>query len=111
MNTYVKTIVADGIQVNRRVSEVFSWTSLLVPILSFSCLLSAFALIYSKDLNRRLFIELQQAQKIEAQYTVDYSKLLLEESTWSNQSRVQRIASDQLGMVPPKSTDVVVISN
>lgn len=110
MNTYVKALVFDRFQLNRRALS-FSWSSVIMPILAIACLASAFAIIYSKDLNRRLFIQLQQAQQVQAQSQTNWGKLLLEESTWSSPARVQTIARDRLNMVMPNPSDIVLVND
>ncbi len=72
-------------------------------------LISAFAVIYVKDLNRRLFIQYQTAQTTYNQLYVEWNKLLLEQSTWATQSRIQRIAQQRLGMELLTPRNVVMI--
>lgn len=72
-------------------------------------LVSAFSVIYLKDLSRRLFIQYQQLQHVQQRDEVEWSKLLLEEGAWSTQARVQNIASTQLNMVVPTMKNVVMI--
>lgn len=76
---------------------------IIAMIILFLCVFAtAVGVVYMKDLNRRLFIEYQGLQQQEQQYNIDWGKLLLEQSTWSTQSRVQSIAR-QNGMVMPSS--------
>lgn len=72
-------------------------------------LFSAFTIVYFKDLNRRYFIQYQNLQQVRQQYENEWSKLLLEQSTWSTQARIQRIAQQQLNMVYPKQQNIVII--
>ena len=72
-------------------------------------LVSALALVYLKDLNRREFILFQRLGKIQQAYQVNWGKLLLEQSAWSTQSRVQSIAQRQLNMVVPNSAQIVML--
>src|SRR5437879_1777612 len=62
-------------------------------------IVSAFSVIYLKDLSRRLFIRYQNLQQVQQHDEVEWSKLLLEEGAWSTQSRVQDIATTQLNMI------------
>lgn len=78
-------------------------------VLVIAVLMSALGVVYVKDLNRNL---LMQHQKIRREYNkayVDHGKLLLEQSTWATQKRVQNIASQRLGMVTPTSKRVVIV--
>lgn len=72
-------------------------------------LVSAFSVIYLKDLSRRLFIQYQQAQQVQEHDEVEWSKLLLEEGAWSTQARIQNLASTQLGMVMPAMKNIILI--
>lgn len=73
-------------------------------------LLSAFSIIYIKDLNRRLFIHYQVLQATKTQALVEKGKLLLEQSTWSAQTRIQHIAVEKLKMHVPHTGNIVLIS-
>ncbi len=81
----------------------------ILALLTLSILASAFGLIYLKDYNRRLFIHFQKLQNTAQQYQVTKGKLLLEQSTWSTQARVQKIAQQRLGMVAPKSNTNIIV--
>lgn len=72
-------------------------------------LVSAFSVIYFKDLSRRLFIRYQHLQQAQQRDEVEWSKLLLEKGAWSTQARVQNIASTQLNMVMPTMKNIVMI--
>ena len=72
-------------------------------------LLSALTVVYLSDLNRRLFIQYQDTQATHNQLYVEWGKLLLEQSTWSTQARVQEIAQQRLGLELPATNDVVMI--
>ena len=91
--------------------EPFPLSGLHILLFAFiiMILISAFAVVYVKDLNRRLFIEYQELQQTHQQIEIDWGKLLLERSTWSTQSRIQRIASEQLQMIAPKPREIVMI--
>jgi len=72
-------------------------------------LLSSFAVVYVKDLNRRLFIQYQAQQQTQQQLQTQWGKLLLERSTWSTQSRISKMAKEKLHMVAPSPRDVIMI--
>lgn len=72
-------------------------------------LVSAFSVIYLKDLSRRLFIRYQNLQQVQQRNEIEWSKLLLEEGAWSTQARVQNIATTQLNMITPTMKEVVMI--
>jgi cell division protein FtsL len=78
-------------------------------VLTVIVVISAFAVVYVTDLNRRLFIQYQDAQSTSNQLYIDWGKLLLEQSTWSTQARVQSIAQARLGMEVPASNQIVIV--
>jgi cell division protein FtsL len=72
-------------------------------------ILSAFCVIYVKDLNRRLTSEVQNQELTRNEIIIDRSKLLLEKSTWAAPVRVQNIASKKWDMRAPDAKQVVII--
>ena len=109
MNT--ATRVFDGRVYRRPQADAweFSRHGLVLAILSLMLVVSAFGVIYLKDLNRRLFMKYQNTLQIQQQAQMNYGKLLLEQSAWSTQARVQRIAQNKLSMVMPKAKQVVMV--
>ncbi len=108
MNTSTYAYPASRMK-TRAHSEVSSGSNFGVTVMIAGLLLCAFCVVYLKDLNRRLFIENQGLVQVQRQYEVEWGKLLLEQSTWSTQSRIQSIASRKLGMVMPKAKDIVMV--
>lgn len=74
-------------------------------------LLSAFAVVYVKDLNRRLFIEYQTLQDTQNQLNVDWSRLLLEQSVWSTHVRIQAVAEQRLSMEIPAPKNRIMVQD
>jgi len=109
MNTRV--VAARQWQDAKKKSVAISKNGVILVLLVGAVLLSAFGVVYTKDLNRRLFIQYQTLQQAKANAVSRFSKLLLEQSTWSTQARVQRIAKDDLNMQLPTSADTVLVSN
>lgn len=89
------------------------WSSsrinMLRLVLIILVIISALAVVYVADLNRRLFIAYQDAQSQHNQLYVEWGRLLLEQSTWSTQERVQTLAEQRLGMHLPQAADVVSV--
>ena len=72
-------------------------------------IMSASGLVYSKHLQRRHFVELQALQEMGSQLQTEWEQLLLEESAWSNQARIEQIANNELGMHLVNHSDVVML--
>jgi len=64
-------------------------------------ILTAFAIVYCKDLYRRLFIENKNLQKQQESLLVEKTQLILEDGTWASQVRIQKIAQQTLKMKSP----------
>ncbi|OGO95464.1 MAG: cell division protein FtsL [Coxiella sp. RIFCSPHIGHO2_12_FULL_44_14] len=111
MNTLTKVMTADSVSVRQRSVLQVTAHGLGMTLLVITLLLSAFAVIYMKDLNRRLFIQYQTLQQEKAETLIEWGKLLLEQSTWSTQSRIQKMAVQQWGMRIPDAHDIVLLKN
>lgn len=110
MNTFVRAIPQQHFAARANAQRGFLYKQMLqIFVLIFAVLLSAFSVVYVKDLHRRMFIAYQDLQQQQTQLYVDWGKLLLEQSTWSTQARVQKIAQQRLGMEAPQTKDIVLV--
>lgn len=87
-------------------SKTFSGGNIFLMLL---VIISALAVVYIADLNRRAFIDYQTAQNTHNQLYIDWGKLLLEQSTWSTQARIQTLAEQKLNMHLPTAMDIVIV--
>lgn len=69
----------------------------------------ALAAVSSSHRARKLFIGLENEQKRMRDLDIEWSQLQLEQSTWANHARVEKIARDKLGMRPPAAGRVVSV--
>lgn len=110
----MNTVTRDAIVARhlRRRSHTFQVTKqgIVVILLVITLLCSAFGVVYIKDLNRRLFIQYQMFQREGGKELIRWGRLLLEQSTWSTQSRIQQVARQQLGMQIPTAKEVILIN-
>ena len=91
--------------------QQWSWKVLRPALLlALAIIITAFTLVYFKDLNRRYFIQYQQLQTQQQQQQVRWGQLLLEQSAWSTQARVQNIAQSKLDMVVPQMQNVIMLN-
>lgn len=81
------------------------WTILLLLMV----ILSALGVIYNTHLNRQLFTQLQKSQQEIEALQLEWSQLLLEQGTWSANARVASKARNELQMILPEPTEVVII--
>ncbi|WP_317450679.1 cell division protein FtsL [Phytohalomonas tamaricis] len=78
-------------------------------ILLIIVLASAFAVVTSAHQTRVQYARLQQMEREHDQLQTVWSRLLLEESTWSAPSRIEELARDKLEMHVPDVGDTKVI--
>jgi cell division protein FtsL len=72
--------------------------NLLLLLVLLAC---ALGLVTSQQKARKLFMQLEAEQQRAHELDVEYGQLQLEASTWGLHARVQRIATDALGMRAP----------
>jgi len=71
---------------------------------------SAVAVVYMKHLNRQTHSEISQNQQQMDALAVQWSRLQIEEGTFSEHGRVERAARERLGMLMPSIDDSVMIA-
>ena len=74
---------------------------LLLGVASLLLIASAFGVISSTHACRELYAELQTLEATRWHLQEDYSRLLLEQSTWASHHRVEKVAGGELGMRAP----------
>ncbi|HUO44751.1 MAG TPA: cell division protein FtsL [Burkholderiales bacterium] len=70
----------------------------------------ALALVTSQYKARKLYAELQQEQDAAHQLEVEWGQLQLEQSTWAQHARIEKIAGSELAMQLPPPSRVRVIT-
>jgi cell division protein FtsL len=73
------------------------------------CVLSAMALVYTKHESRKLFVELEQLTQQRDQLNIEWGQLQIEQSTWARHARIEQVAIDDLSLVRPEATAILVI--
>ncbi len=81
----------------------------MVAVMILAIMSSAISVIYSKHQSRKLFVELQKLEKQIDGLDIEWGRLQLEQSTWSSQGRVEKIARKKLHMTLPKANEVIYI--
>jgi len=81
----------------------------VIPILWIGALSSAAGAIYCKHRSREMFVELEQLNGRRDNLEIEWGQLQLEQSAWSTQAFVERVASTKLHMEmpPPKEIEIV----
>lgn len=109
MNTATRVISHGRIQSSVPSLSWIARPKLVNFILILAILTTAFCIIYIKDLNRRFFIQYQTVQTTHDKLYEEWGKLLLEQSTWSTQARIQALAKQQLHMNLPSPKEVLIL--
>jgi cell division protein FtsL len=94
-------MMASNQQANARSAWVLGRVLLVLAVV-----VSAFATVYVKDLQRRLFITYQQQDVLHEQLTMQWGQLLLEQATLSRQDRIVQVANSRLQMRLPTPDQV-----
>lgn len=82
---------------------------LLIFVLAIVCVLSAIALVYTKHESRKLFVELEALTHERDGLNIEWGQLQIEQSTWAQHARIERVAAEDLSLVRPEATDIFVI--
>ena len=82
-----------------------------VNLILFAALIAcALALVTSQHRSRKLYVELQKEQDVARQLEVEWGQLQLEQGTWAMHARMEKIATQSLGMQVPPAARVRVIA-
>jgi cell division protein FtsL len=100
-------VSAAVVQREERAGLELVWCSLVALVL---LLLSAFLIIHSTHACRALYSQLQDLESSQWYLQEDYSRLLLEQSTWASHHRVEKVARADLGMQAPDLAQFKVVS-
>lgn len=82
---------------------------LSVVLLMVLILASSIAVIYTKHIGRTEFVALQKLERQRDNFNEEWSRLLLEQSTWASPSRIEQQARLRLDMIVPTADMVVVV--
>ena len=82
---------------------------LLVLVFAAVCVISAMALVYTKHESRKLFVELEELTRERDELNIEWGQLQIEQSTWATHARIEQVASEDLSLVRPESTEIFVI--
>jgi len=66
-----------------------------------SLFVSALETIVARHQARKLFVEIQSLEKVRDELNEEWSRLLLEQSTWATDVRIETIARSRLDMKTP----------
>lgn len=82
----------------------------LVLIVMLAVVASALAVVYSVYHARTLTSQVQQLKHEQSRLNVQWGQLQLENSTWGAYMRVEKLATERLGMIQPSASQRVVVT-
>ncbi|GEM_PF-127481 len=100
-----------------KVTPVQRWLGLFVPAnllvmgLATAVLLTALAVVVYTFESRTVFFALQEERDLYNQLDVEWGQLLIEQSTFALESRIEQVAVEQLGMKVPDWSQIVVVQD
>ena len=86
------------------------WLVIAVAVLWVGALGSAAAAIYCKHRTRELFVELERLSGRRDNLEIEWGQLQLEQSAWSSNAFVERVASTKLHMAMPPPKDIEIVT-
>lgn len=82
---------------------------LLTMVFAVVCVMAAIAVVYTKHESRKLFVELEGLTAERDELNIEWGQLQIEQSTWANHARIERVATEELSLARPTSTEINVI--
>ena len=83
---------------------------IVLPVLWVAALGSAAAAVYLKHRSREMFVELERLDTRRDNLDIEWGQLQLEQSAWSNNAFVERVANAKLHMAMPPPKEIEIIS-
>jgi cell division protein FtsL len=65
--------------------------------------------VYARHEARKLFVELQSLERSRDELNIDWGRLRIEQGMLATHARVERLATEKLGMHLPAASDVSVV--
>ena len=109
MNIAARALERSSLEQQTLLAGLVSRRHFYVILLAVAVFMSGFLVIYVKDCQRRLFVELQSLTQQQNKMQTDSGKLLLEQSAWTMQARIERIATTQLNMNMPDPKSIIMV--
>jgi cell division protein FtsL len=82
---------------------------LLVFVFALVCVLSSMALVYTKHVSRKLFVELEALTHVSDELDIEWGQLQIEQSTWATHARIEKVATEDLSLARPETSEIYVI--
>ena len=77
-------------------------------LLVLAVFISGLCVVTAQHDSRKLFVEIQSLEKLQDGLNEEWTRLLLEQSTWATESRIENISRNELDMITP-GDDVMLV--
>ena len=81
----------------------------LLAVLVLANVATALLIVRDRHEHRQAFIALNRLEKARDELNIEFGRLQLEQATWAESNRVDQVARMRLGMVFPRTEDIVVL--
>ena len=101
--------VAQRLDPRNRRMKYRRWLPSLMPVLWLAVLGSAVQVIYARHKARDMFVHLEKLNAERDSLDMEWGRLQLEQSYWSSNAFVERVANAKLQMNLPQTRDVRIV--
>ena len=81
----------------------------LLAVLIIANVATALLVVRDRHEHRQAFIALSKLERARDALNIEFGRLQLEQATWAESNRVDQVARSRLGMVFPRTEDIVVL--
>ena len=81
----------------------------ILAVLVVANVVTALLVVRDRHEHRLAFIALNKLDKARDELNIEFGRLQLEQATWAESNRVDQVARTRLGMVFPRTEDIVVL--
>ena len=81
----------------------------ILAVLVVANVVTALLVVRDRHEHRLAFIALNKLDKARNELNIEFGRLQLEQATWAESNRVDQVARTRLGMVFPRTEDIVVL--
>ncbi len=81
----------------------------VLAVLALANVLTAIGVVDARHRHRQLFFDLTRLEKVRDALDIEFSRLQLEQATWAESNRIDKVARDRLGMRTPEPAETVVL--
>lgn len=81
----------------------------IIAVLLLANVATALLVVRDRHEHRQAFIDLTRLEKARDELNIEFGRLQIEQATWAESGRINQMATTQLGMVFPRTEDIVVL--